>query len=108
VDDARLGESANRGVLRLRQRFGHAVFAFVEGVLLEPSQRPAAVGVEISFLFGQRFIKRCVDQRQRLAHGDGLALGVEDFGVAGVNAHARANGGLRQIHRRDVARLEVS
>ncbi len=36
-----------------------------------------------------------------------LALGVEHLGVAGVDRHARADGRLRQVHRRDVAALEV-
>ena len=36
-----------------------------------------------------------------------LALGVEHFGVAGVDRHARADGRLRQVHRCDVAVLEV-
>ena len=36
-----------------------------------------------------------------------LALGVEHLGVAGVDRHARADGRLRQVHRRDVAALQV-
>ena len=36
-----------------------------------------------------------------------LALGVEHLGVAGVDRHARADGRLRQVDRRDVAALEV-
>ena len=75
--------------------------------MLEPRQRPAAVGVEVAFLLGQRLIESLVDERQRLAHGERLALGVEHLGVAGIDRHARADGRLRQIHRRDVAALKM-
>ena len=75
--------------------------------MLEPRQRPAAIGVEIALLLGQRLIERLVDQRQRLAHRERFALGVEHLGVARVDRHARPDGRLRQVHRRDVAALEV-
>ena len=75
--------------------------------LLEPGQRPAGVGVEVAFLLGQRLVEGLVDQRQRLAHGERLALGVEHLGVAGIDRHAGADGGLRQVHRRDVAALQM-
>ena len=39
---------------------------------------------------------------------ESLALGVEHLGVAGVDRHARADGRLRQVNRRDVATLQVS
>ena len=48
-----------------------------------------------------------VDQRQRFAHRESVAPGVEHLGVAGVDRHARADGCLRQIDRRDVAALQV-
>jgi hypothetical protein len=41
------------------------------------------------------------------AHGERVARGVEHVGVAGVDGHARADGCLRQVHRRDVAALQV-
>ena len=75
--------------------------------LLEPRHRPAGVGVEIAFLLGQRLVEGLVDERQRLAHRERLARGVEHLGVAGVDRHARADGRLRQVHRRDVAALEM-
>ena len=36
-----------------------------------------------------------------------LALGVEHLGVAGIDRHARPDGRLGQVHRRDVAALKV-
>ena len=95
------------GVLGLGERLGHAVLAFGEARLLEPRQRPAAVGVEVALLLGERLVEGLVDERQRLAHRERLALGVEHLGVAGVDRHARADGRLRQVHRRDVAALQV-
>ena len=93
--------------LALESCLGHAVLALGEARLLEPSERPAAVGVEVALLLGQRLVEGLVDERQRLAHRERLALGVEHLGVAGVDRHARADGGLREVHRRDVAALEV-
>jgi hypothetical protein len=75
--------------------------------LLEPGQRPAAVGVEVALLLGQGLVQHLVDQRQRGAHRKRLAFGVEHLGVAGIDRHAGADGGLGQVHRRDVAALQV-
>jgi hypothetical protein len=106
-EDTRLHHAGDARVLSLGERLGHAVFALGEARLLEPRQRPAAVGVEVALLLGQRLVEGLVDERQCLAHGERLALGVEHFGVAGVNRHAWADGRLRQVHRRDVAALQV-
>ena len=57
---------------------------------------------------GPAFIESLVDQDQRFAHREGLARSVQHLGVAGVDRHARADGGLRQIDRRDVALAQVS
>ena len=102
------GETADGRVLGLAERLGDAVFTFGEAELLEPGQRPTAVGVEIAFLFGQASSSVCIDQCQRLAHRNGLAFGVEHLGVARVDGHARTDGGLREIDRRDVACLEMA
>ena len=37
-----------------------------------------------------------------------MPVGVQHLGVAGVDRHARADGRLRQVNRRDVATLQVS
>jgi hypothetical protein len=95
------------GVLGLGELLGDAVLALGKARLLEPGERPAAVGVEVAFLLGQRLVEGLVDQRQRLAHAERLALGVEHLGIAGIDRHAGADGRLRQVHRRDVAALQV-
>jgi hypothetical protein len=92
--------------LGLRQGFGDAVLTFVESHLLEPRERPAAFGVEIAFLLGERFVEHLIDEGERLAYRDRLALGVEHPCVARVDAHAGADGGLREVDGGDVAGLQ--
>ena len=99
--------AGDAGVLGLGEGLGHAVLALVETGLLEPRHRPARVGVEVAFLLSQRLVEGLVDERQRVAHRERLARGVEHFAVARVDRHARPDGRLRQVHRRDVAALEV-
>ena len=36
-----------------------------------------------------------------------LAVGVEHFGIAGIDGHDGTDGGLSQVHRRDVAALKM-
>ena len=67
-EDAGLDHAGDAGVLGLGELLGHAVLALVEARLLEPGQRPAAVGVEVALLLGQRLVEGLVDERQRLAH----------------------------------------
>ena len=98
---------STRGVLGLGELFGDTVIALGKADLLEPGQRPAGVGVEVAFLLGQRLVEGLVDQRQRGAHRERLAFGVEHLGVAGIDRHAGADGGLRQVHRGDVAGLQM-
>ena len=98
---------ANAGVLGLGELFGDAVIALGKAGLLEPGERPAGVGVEVAFLLGQRLVERLVDERQRGAYRQRLAFGIEHLGIAGIDRHAGANGGLRQVHWRDVAGLQV-
>jgi len=54
------------GILCLGEGFGHAVITLGESRLFEPRQRPAAVGVEIALLLGQRLVEHLVDKRERL------------------------------------------
>ena len=106
-EDARLDHSGDAGVLGRGERLGDTVLALGEARLLEPRQRPAAVGIEVTLLLGQHFVEDLVDECQRLAHRQSFALGVEHAGVARVDRHAGADGRLRQVHRGDVAVLEV-
>ena len=87
--------------------FADPEIAFGKTNLIEPGQRPAGVGVEIALLLGQRLVEGLVDQRQRGAHRNRLAFGVEHLGVAGIDRHAGADGGLREVNRRDVAGLQM-
>jgi hypothetical protein len=87
--------------LALLRRFGDAVFAFFEAVLLEPGQRPAAVG-DRSRLPARpaRSSSVSIDERQRRAH---FAFGFPSRRaqrlVARVDGHARPDGGLREVYR---------
>ena len=60
----RLGQTADAGVLGFGQGFGHAVLTCIKAVLLEPGQRPAAVGIKVALLFGQHLVEGLVDERQ--------------------------------------------
>src|SRR5262249_16733388 len=95
------------GVLALGELLGTTEVTIREAVLFEPGDGPAAVGVEVALLLGQRLVEGLVHQRERIAHGERLALGVEHLRVTGGDRHARTNGRLRKVHRRDVAALEM-
>ena len=58
-------------------------------------------------LLVENLVKSLVDERQRLAHAQSFALGVEYAGVTSINRHAGADGRLSQVHWSDVAVLEV-
>ena len=106
--DAGLDHAADAGVLGLGEGLGVAEGAFLEAELLEPGQRPAGVRVVLPFLLGQVRVERLVDERERGAHGHRGAVRFQHAAVAGVDRHAGADAGLRQVHRRDVAALEVT
>ena len=107
-ENARLDHARDTGVLGLGKRLRHTIFALIEARLLEPRERPAAVGVEVALLLGQRLVESLVDKRQCFAHRERFALGVEHFRVAGIDSHAGADGRLRQVHRRDIAALKMA
>ena len=106
--DAGLDHAANAGVLGLGERLGVAEGALLETELLEPGQRPAGIRVVLAFLLGQVGVERLVDERERGAHVHGGAVGFQHVAVAGVDRHAGADAGLGQVHRRDVAALQVT
>ena len=53
------------------------------------------------------FVAGLVDESQGRAHAHGRAVGFEDLGVAGEDRHAGPDGGLGQVHRGDMALLEL-
>ena len=62
-EDAGLDQPADAGVLDLGERLGGAVLARLESVLLEPRERPAAVGVEATLLLGKGLVEGLVWER---------------------------------------------
>ena len=104
-EDSRFDQAGDARILGLGEGFCDAVVTLVEAVLLEPCDGPAAVRIEVAFLLGEHFVEGTVDQLQRLAHGQGLALGVHYLGGAREHRHARTDCCLREIDRRDVAGL---
>ena len=87
------------------ERLGDAELALVEAGLLEPGYGPAGVGVEVSLLLGERLFQRLVDEREGVAHRERAATYIQHARVAAEDRHARADGGLGQVHGRDAAGL---
>jgi hypothetical protein len=58
-------------------------------------------------LFRQHFVERLVDERQRGADAHRRAIRFEHARVTAEHGHARSDGGLGQIHWRDVALLQI-
>lgn len=61
LHNACIREACDGGHLGLAENFGDAVIALREPVLFETGEHPAAVGVKIAFLFGERLVERRVD-----------------------------------------------
>lgn len=76
-------------------------------MLLEPSQCPPAVGVEVPFLLSKGLIQCFVDESQSLSNGQMFAFGIENLRIARVNGHAGAYGRLCEVHWCDVSTLEM-
>lgn len=103
-----LDHALHAGVFGFAERFGVAERTFFEGELLVPGQRPAGVGVEFAFLLGQVLVEGLVEQGQSGADGYGRAVRFQHPAVTGEDGHARPDAGLGQIHRGDVAFLQLS
>ena len=86
--------AVHAGALGAGQHVGFAEVALLPAVLLEPVQAELGVGVEI--VLGQE----AVDELEGRAHAHGRAVGLQHGGVFGEDRHARADDGLRKIHRR--------
>ena len=92
--NARLRHPGDTGVLGRGEGFCHSVRTLAETRLVEPGQRPAGVGIEVPFLFGQSLVQGLVDEGEGLPDGHRLAAGVQDPSVAGEDGHSRSDGGL--------------
>ena len=55
--------------LAVEESFGYAVLPFCKTRLLEPGQRPAGVGVEVSLLLRKRLVQGFVDEGESLPDG---------------------------------------
>lgn len=113
ADDALFGtqhalcrQCRHRGILGACQCIRIAKFKVVEGVLSVQVYAETAVGVQLAVLLVKVHIQFLIDDLQRTAHGHGAAVCFQHPAIAGVHPHAGANGGLRQIHRCNVAALE--
>ena len=90
------------------ERLGHAEVTFIHAVLLKPSDRPAGVGVKLAFLLGQDLVKHLIDEGERRPNRHRLAVRFDHLGVAAEDRHARTDGRLSQINRRDTSGLQGS
>ena len=68
---------------------------------------PTRVGVELALLLGEHLVERLVDEASAVRTGIGEPSASSDLRVAREDRHARADGGLRQVDRRDVAVLKL-
>ena len=113
ADDALFGaqhafcrQCCHRGVFGACQRICIAKADVVKGVLSVQIYTKTAVGIQLAVLLVKVHIQLLIDDLQRTAHGHGGTVCFQHAGIAGVHAHAGANGRLRQVHRRNVAFLQ--
>ena len=99
-------ELVHAGVLRPGQYVRLAEFNIVEGALCVQLHTETALFVQFAILLVEVEIQLLVDDLQCGADAHGGAVRLQHLGIAGVDPHTGANGGLRQIHRGDVAGLE--
>lgn len=107
LDQPVAGQGVDRRVLGLAERLRVAVGAFVHPVLLEPRERPAGVGVELTLLLGEALVEDLVDETERRPHRHPRSVGLDDRRIAREDGHARPDHRLRKVHGRDVSVLQV-
>ena len=95
LQHAGLLHAVHAGAFGAGQRVGFAESAFGPAVLLEPVQAELGVGVEI--VLGEE----AVDELEGGADAHRRAVGFQHGGVFGEDRHARADDGLRKVHRGD-------
>ena len=79
----------------------------VEGVLAEQLHAEAGIAVQLALLFVVEGVQFLIDDLQGGAHGHGPAVALQYALVAAEHADAGADGGLRQIDRGDIGRLQL-
>src|SRR5205823_44299 len=105
--DACLDKGTYRTVLGLGERLSDTVRPFLHAILFEPRDSPACIGVVLALLLGQHLVKRLIDELERSAYAHRGAIRFKHLAVAREDGHTRANGGLCEVNRSDVAALEV-
>ena len=76
-------------------------------MLLEPRDREACVGVEVSLLLRKDLVKRLVDQAERGAHCHRSPVSLQHLRVPREDRHAGSDRRLCEIDGRNVAMLEL-
>ena len=114
MDDAALGiENAMRshhgdgGTFGGGQNLRFAVLDIVEGVLGVQVHAEPAGGVHVAHLLVEVQVNFLVDDFQGAAHWHGRTVCLQHLLEAGEYPHAGADGRLCQVHRGDVAGLQL-
>ena len=79
----------------------------IEGKLRVEIDAEAAFGIQRAVLFAKVGVELGVNDLKSGTDAHGRAIGLHHLGVVGIHAHTRADGGLRHIHRGDVAVLQI-
>ena len=95
------------GVLRPRQHVCLTELDVVECTLCVQLHAETALLVKLAVLLVEVQIQLLIDDLQRRADAHGRAVRLKNLGIAGIGPHAGADGRLRQVHRGNVAGLEL-
>ena len=102
-EDAGAFEGVDGGVAGGGEGLGLPVGALGEAVGVEPGEAPAGVGVEVALLLAEDLVEHGVDLGEGLGDAHVGAVGADDAGVAGEDAHAGADGRLGEVDGGDAA-----
>src|SRR5208337_303699 len=108
MQNLRFIKRGNAESLRRCQYFGFSVESFVEGMLLEPSQCPSGIRIELPLLLGKNFVESLVYEAQSGTHPHWRAVTFKHSFKARKSGHAWTDGSLGEIDRSDVAFLEIT
>ena len=107
IDEAHGRQLFHRSILGAGQYVGFAELHMIEGELRVEIDAEAAFGIQRAVLLVEVGIELGVNDLQSGTDAHSGAVGLHHLGVAGIYAHARADSGLRHVHRGDVAGLEL-